>query len=60
MGKKRAALKYGAAGAVTALYVTGTVRNWMGKDSDTPALPKEKLAIVAGTVTLLTWVAALA
>ncbi len=60
MSKRRAALKFGAAGAVTALYAAATTAHWRGKiDPSKPSNPKH-VTIVAGGLVLLTWAAALA
>lgn len=59
MSKKRAALKFAAAGAVTGLMATATIRKWQGR-SESEKATKEQVAIVAGMLTVLTWTAALA
>ncbi len=60
MSKKSGALKFGAAGMITALYATAVARKWLNLDGDQVPVTKEKLTIVAGSLTVLTWVAALA
>lgn len=60
MSKKRAALKFGAAGAVTALYTVATIRKWQGKVDHSQPISREAVAAVSGTFVILTWAAALA
>jgi hypothetical protein len=60
LSKKRLALKFVTAGAVTSVYALAVQQAWSGNHAKVSKKDAKEVAIVAGALTVATWIAVLA